>query len=296
MPAVGIALMVDREKRPSEKTANGVLDEGDSLNGLQLIPIKSPGFFGRLLRRKVPENAYAEVQNLLAGARIRDVPEDAVERILSEYELTVMDARPRLRELYATVLGYIPRDQELTDAEVDDLRRLKHLLALTDHDIRDVEAAVLGGAYERALLGVLADGRLTPEEQAQLAQIAQRLRLPDAVAEEVRKREGKAALEALPHPRRRGSPARARGGGAVGGAREGARSGDQLRCQDARQPGAVPAALADRPGRRAGRDGPELRLQRGERAHFHVPASRHELRTVTKRIRYGGPTARIRMV
>ena len=163
------------------------------MNGFEPVPLKEAGLFGRLLKRKLSANAYAEIQNLLAGTPIREVPDDVVDRILFEYELTLVDARPQLREMYTTALRYFVHDLELADAEIEDLKRLKHLFNLTDDDIRAIEAAGLGATYRN----VLADDRITLEEQAQLTLLIQRLRLPDPVANEARAQEGKAALQSL---------------------------------------------------------------------------------------------------
>jgi len=138
------------------------------MNGLQPIPLQSPGLFARLRGKKPPENAYAEIHNLLARTSIREVPDDAVDWILAEYELTLADARPRLRALYTTVLRYVAHDLELTDAEVEQLRRLKRLLGLTDQDIREIEAEALGSLYRRELQTAMADGSVTPDEQARV--------------------------------------------------------------------------------------------------------------------------------
>jgi len=265
------------------------------MNGFQPVPLQSPGLLARLRGKKPPANAYADIQNLLARTAIREVPEDAVDRILAEYELTLVDARPRLRELYSAVLRYFAHDLELTEEEVGDLKRLKRLFDLTDEDIRELEANVLGTAYRRELQAVTADATVTPEEVARLTLLAQRLRLPDAVADEVRKHEGKAILQALLHraiDNRRLSPEEESQLMAL------AKALDIEISYDAKS-----LAVLERcrllwrieQGELPEVDVP-IRLQRGERAHFHIQASHHEVRTVTKRIRYGGPTARIKIM
>lgn len=266
------------------------------MNGLQVVELKQAGMIARLTGRKVKENAYLEIHNRLATTPIQEIPPDAVELILAEYDLTLVDTRPRLKELYTTVLRYFVHDRELSDAEVEDLRRLRDLFGLTDRDVREIETAVLHPIYRGELQAALADQHLTPEEKVRLDALARRLRLPDDVVQTIYKEDTTALLQRVLNQ-------------ATADRRLSPEEEGQL------------AALADNLGAKIAYDAATLaaldrcrllwrieqgdlpdvpvpiRLQRGERCHANIPAASHyELRRVTRAIRYAGPTARIKIV
>lgn len=265
------------------------------MNGLEVVELEQAGMIARLTRRKVKENAHLEIHNRLATTPTQEIPPDAVELILSEYDLTLVDARPRLKELYTTVLRYFLHDRDLSDAEVEDLRRLRDLFGLTDRDVREIEAAVLHPIYRRELQAALADQQLMPEEKARLDTLARRLRLPDEVAQEIYKEDATALLQRVLNQAtadRRLSPEEEGQLAALAdnlGAKIAYESAtlavlDRCRLQWRIEQGDLPNIQVP------------IRLQRGEQCRATIATSHHELRTVTRAIRYAGPTARIKIV
>lgn len=265
------------------------------MNGCEVVELRRPGFFYRLLGRKLKDNAYLEIQNLLAKAPIGQMAPESVTETLGSYGIALASAVPRLKELYATVLRYFLRDSDLSDAELEDLRRLRNLFGLTDQDVKEVEAAVVNPIYERSVQQALKDRHLSPEEKEGLQSLAKRLRLSDEVAQAIRKKDFQALMqqayeEAIKD--RRLSPDEEEELKALA-----ANLDATLALDDASQAALAHFRLLWRIEQGELPEVPvAINLKRGEVCHAAIGASHHEYRTVTKAIRYAGPTARIRIM
>src|SRR5687767_10945437 len=165
------------------------------MNGFEEQPLKEPGFFGRLIGRPVPENAFVELQNLLATTPIGEISPRAVQGIFDRAGLEPSRAHPRLKEIYSRVLSHFAGDLDISDAEVADLRKLKLMLGLTDRDVTDCERGVLDPHYVGALKVMLADRRLSEEETSRLSLLAQRLRLPELISKQAGRLEMKKLMQ-----------------------------------------------------------------------------------------------------
>lgn len=265
------------------------------MNGLDLTALLKPGLLSRLTKRKVAENAYLEVQNLLATTPIREIRHEAVSGKLREYGLSLDRARPRFKELYGKVLHFCARDHVLSDEEVEDLKCLRILLGLNQADTDAVQRAVLGGVYSQALREAISDERLSQEEKARLAGIVEKLRIPDDVVKSVLREDGTALLKRVLEKStsdRRLSPEEDRQfqelaeglGITVEHDQVTGTLLDRFKLFWRIEQGNLPEVEAD------------IHLQRGERCHISAPASHHEFRTVTKAIRYGGMTTSIKII
>jgi hypothetical protein len=265
-----------------------------TMNGLEAVELKRPNLLQRVLGVKVKENAYLEIQNHLAKTAIGQIDPAFVDSILARYRISGSDGLPRLVLIYATVLGQFAQDLELTDIEVNDLRRLRDLFGLKDLDILSAERSVLNPIYRGELKSALADERITPEEKMRLDQLVTKLRLPPSVTEAIRKEEigplFQRAFDRATEDRRLSPDEEAQLaqiaedlGTKVTHDDQTTTLLDRYRLLWRIENGELPDIPV------------EIRLQRGERAHFTVPASHHEFRTVTTAIGYAGPTARIRI-
>lgn len=264
------------------------------MNGFQITQLKNPGFVDRLFRRKPKENAYIEIQNKLAKVPIRDLPTDAVERVLTEYRLSFREARPHLRELYAKVLTHFVEDRELSDHEVDALKRLRDLFGLTDGDVAEAEKEIVHPIYRAEIQSAIEDRHLTAEEKERLENLVCRLRLPEDIAQEIYKVDTNALIQRVFNQ-------------AIADRRLSPEEEKQLHALAENFGGKIEhdvatAALLDRfrlMWRIEQGDRPNMpvsiHLQKTERCHAAIPATLYELRTITRAVRYSGPTARIRI-
>lgn len=265
------------------------------MNGLEVVELRRPGLFQRLLGWRVKENAYLEIQNQLASTPIKQLPESVVIETLESYRIPLAAAKPRLKKLYETVFRHFLSDAEISDAELEDLRRLRTLFGLTDQDITEIEKASVHPIYEKAVQHALRDRRVSSEEKQNLENLAKKLRLPDEVAKAIRSKNYQALLqqaydEALRD--RRLSPAEEEELKALAenlGASAALDSGSQAALAHFRllwrmEQGELPDVPVS------------IHLKRGEVCHASAAASHHEYRTVTKAIRYAGPMARVRIM
>src|SRR6185369_11766228 len=97
------------------------------LNGFSVTSLPTVGFFARLLRRYPRANAVIEVGNLLATTPIPAMSGEVIPELRSPYRIRPNDFRKDGRAIYGTVLRHAVRDDELSNDEVADLRRLQRL-------------------------------------------------------------------------------------------------------------------------------------------------------------------------
>jgi envelope transporter Tic110 len=265
------------------------------MNGFEIAELSQPGVFARLLGRKSKQDAYLEIQNLLAITPIGDLPLDAISKILSRYRIRPAEAASALRDIYATVLRHFLPDVELSEAEVADLRRLRDLFGLTDQDILQIEEQIVHKRYRKSIRIALSDSQLSPKEKQTLETVAKQLRLPDSVAEEIRSASFKVLVQRAYDAAlcdHRLSPAEEKELQALS-----ENLGTTVSLDTASQ-----AVLAHYRLLWRLEEGelPELtvaiNLKRGEICHGMVAASHHEFRTTTKGVGYAGVTGRIRIM
>ncbi|HEX9822395.1 MAG TPA: hypothetical protein VGD07_22580 [Methylomirabilota bacterium] len=118
-------------------------------HNLQLRPVQEPAWFARLFGRPQRDAAAAEVWNLVATTPVAAIQPERLARIVTERKVQLAQLRDDLRQLYTAVLYEACRDDELTDAELGDVQRLRHLLGLTDADVAEIAASV----YKSRLAG-----------------------------------------------------------------------------------------------------------------------------------------------
>jgi hypothetical protein len=259
-------------------------------SGIPPVELETVGGLRRLFGRQPRENAYREVQNLLATTPIRQIGPMAVTTVLTKYKLDLADAKQQLTALYGMALRHFARDLELTAQELDDLRHLRNVLGLSDSDVRSAAA----DTYRQVLKATTADNHMSQEEKAHLAELEAKLRLPDDTVRAIRQEEIGAVLQRAFDAAiadRRLSP-------------------DEERELDALKANLEATVTLDAAGSvaldhfrllwRLDQDElPELQvpilLKRGEACHLFATALHHEIRTVTRSVRYGGPQATVRI-
>lgn len=149
------------------------------MNGLEIIDEKTPGFTDKLLRREPKENAFIEINNLIASAPLEQISSFDIERILQAHEISTERAKLRLLHIYSRVLAHFAHDFQLSDAEASGLLRLQDAFALTGDETGGIHAAVLYPIFQNAVKNAIFDGKLTAEEERWLNIVAKKLRIPD---------------------------------------------------------------------------------------------------------------------
>ena len=101
------------------------------MNGLEVVELEPESFWSRLVSGRRVENAYRAVNNLVATSPIFQIYHDGVLAVLRPYGLTFEAARPRLVELYVTVLRHFAKNGELKGLDAEHVERLGELFGFS---------------------------------------------------------------------------------------------------------------------------------------------------------------------
>src|SRR5215210_161768 len=133
-------------------------------------PVRPRGWMDRMLGRPRADLADLALQNLLSQRDPAHISRSDISSLLIEYDVSGPAARDVLVQMWRRVLGAFLQDDAFSEREI---------------------------AYLVALHDALADARLSDEERAVLARLAQQLRLPDGVQQELFARSSRSVLEGL---------------------------------------------------------------------------------------------------
>lgn len=258
-------------------------------------PLAEPGWFSRLLGLKHKANAAVLIWNGMAEGPLDRLPADFAYRILDEYGVSGRSAETVLAGVYAEILAHCVEDNVVSDEEHAALNRVRVLFGLSEGDLVRIEREILAPKYERVLLHAIEDGSLSPEEGERLQALVASLRLPKAMVDGIRQEALSPLLQRLfdrsIEDRRLGQDEEEEMRALAASleikithddATE--RKLDRFRLLWRIEQGELPV------------EAPSIYLQKTEICHFSVPATHHELRTVTRAVSYSGPTARVRIM
>jgi hypothetical protein len=202
---------------------------------------------------------------------------------------------PRLAELYHRALRYYVRDAVLAPDEREALKHLRVVLDLDDNVATEVEGTVLRTKFRDELKKALNHAFLSDAEKQTLNRMAESFSLPDAVRRDIYNEEARAVVQEAFNraiaDRRFTAEEESRIakmsdnlGVSITHDEEGQRAVERFTLLARIEAGELPTIE------------PAIILQRGEVCHAQFPSRLHEMRTVTKRINYHGPTGRIRIM
>lgn len=249
----------------------------------------------RLLQRPHRENALIELTNRLAGG-VGNVSVEDRRAIEAQYEVDFSEDFPEQRErMLKDYLEYCLVDDDLMAGERAELNNLLEVLALTNESVQQVRTEAFEDAYRSALRERIADRRLNDDELAYLGRIQGQFQIGEEREREIRTEEASTVVRAMLN--------------------EASEDGLVSPEEDAEVQWTLANldAESDLTEDEAGRwlryrqywdleNGPlpvvesGLNLQKNEVCHFLHATDWFELRTETRRVNYGGPTARIRIV
>jgi hypothetical protein len=257
-------------------------------------PLMEQGFFRRLFGKPVPENAYIALENLLAHNNWSNLHEGHVSDILRSHGLKRFD-HARAIEIYKKAFAKFVEDETITDAETENLARLRDLLGIKNSDVDEIERQFVHPIYDKTVTDVLADQTVNADERERLDRLRKALRIDEEKAAAMYGARAKEILQSRFSEMvrdKRVSDAEIetfeKSAEALGArieldysARE---QVERFRTFWRIENGIFPEV-----------DAP-INLQRGEKCHFSTAATWHENRTVTKAVRYGGPAVSIRIM
>src|SRR4051812_27227021 len=162
------------------------------------LPLKPRTLLQRGLHRYPRENAWVEVNNLLASAeQVRDVRPEQVARIADRYRMPFRDEFcGRLERLYRDYLLFCLADSRLSTEELSDLAHLKRILRLNDQSMCAIHESVARQVYAQSVDAVLADGRIDDDEREFLNTLQQHLGIPGAVVARIMEAKRRRATDA----------------------------------------------------------------------------------------------------
>jgi hypothetical protein len=263
--------------------------------GFTVAETKKAGLFDRVLGRAPRDAAFIEIRNILAGTSFDQVRPAEVAAVLAKSKLTPRDAVEELQGIFEQAAVTLAFDRELGSNDRRTLSFLQRAFQLTDDEAQAATLRAVSAVFLKTMRDALADGSFTPAEKKSLEETAVALGMSEVQTNEVY---ASAALAA------------------VQGAFNSVVADRRYSMADEQQVQALAAslgvtiahdektaALVER-FRLLGRieDGAltpvavPILLQRGEECYFAATGLIHkEIRTVTKRINYSGPTASIRI-
>jgi hypothetical protein len=265
-------------------------------NIYQILPLRKESFFQRLFKQQPKENALIELNNLLAVKSVNEISFDEVNSISLKYKINLVKEFPEnLLELYAASLKHFLKDKKISNDDIEKLRILKQILALNDFQIESIHNQLTSEIYEKSYKDAVADGRLSDEEDHFLENLKNELRLPDSIekkiSNEVRSNYMNNFIQNAISDERL-SPSEIEEIEAIGKSLNVNISIDdktlaildRYKLYWVIENGEIPSIDTD------------LNLQQGEVCYFKANAQWYEYRSITKRINYGGPIARIRIM
>lgn len=153
--------------------------------------LERPNFFQRLFRQVKRENAYVEINNLLADHPVEQITRPEIRAILDKYGLEKADPQ-RKRQLMKPMLVHVLIDGVIDEQEQQQLDHLCEILNLPREVVQELLHEMADELYSEAVSAAIVNKHLSEKEQAELDALAKTLGLrPDetqSIAERQKKR------------------------------------------------------------------------------------------------------------
>jgi len=242
------------------------------------------------------EAAFVEIRNVLASKPFDQVQRDEVTAILARSRLVQRDVVQPLQVIFEHAVLTLAADRELSSADRRALAALQSAFDLTDAEATEATERAVGAVFKKVMREALADGTFTPSERQLLKDTSAALGMSEAQTTALYEAAAVAAVQGafdVVTADRRYSEVDEQQVHALA-----ASLGVTIRHAD------ETAALLERFRGLARIEAGELpqitvpiHLARGEVCHFAASSVAYkELRTVTKRVNYSGPTASVRLM
>jgi hypothetical protein len=254
------------------------------------------GFFGRIFGKVPRETAFIEIRNLLATKRLGDITPEDVESILAKAKVQPANAHDDLVGVYEQAALNLSADLELSSDDSQQLSRLECAFRLTSTAAKQARERAAAATFLQAMREALVDNSFTDDEKAKLEATAKGLGMAPDEVKRVYEAAATAAVQGLftsvtADQRYTSSEeqlvealATSLGVKIIFAGNTGV-AVERFRLLGRIAEGHIPSVAVP------------IMLQRGETCHFATPSAIHkEMRVVTKRVNYGGPTASIKIM
>ena len=260
--------------------------------------LENPTFFQKLFKKQPEENALIEINNLLAKNQdnLMKVTLENIIEIGERYKLDLKSKDHQKRvDLYSKYLDHCLKDKKIDKNEIEVLEHLKHILLLNDSVTQKLLKAETEKIYSLSVKDFIVDGELDELERANLEILRNELIIPEEIANEIFEDKAKEVYKKFIDGTitdERVTPDQemelvkiARSLGIDH------KNFDYKRDTFEKYKLYWQIENADLPVLNS-----DINLQNSERLHFQSYIDWQEQRRVTKRINYGGPTARIKIM
>lgn len=257
--------------------------------------LEDESVWDRLLQRPHRENALIELTNRLAGG-VGNVSVEDRRAIEEQYEVDFSEDFSEQRErMLHDYLTYCLADGDLVTGERAELNRLVEVLALTNESVQQVRTEAFEDAYRGALRERIVDRRLNDDELAYLGRIQGQFQIGEERERAIRTEEASTVVRAMLNEASEDGLVSPEEDAEVQWTLANLDVGSDLTEEEVGrwlryrlywdlENGPLPVVESG------------LNLQKNEVCHFLHATDWFELRTETRRVNYGGPTARIRIV
>jgi len=267
------------------------------MNIFETKDLKKPSFLEKILGIVPSENAMVEINNLFTANQtsIEKVTLDDIIAIADKYKVNLNNSFKEKRlELFRAYLHYCLADSKLDDSEIKSLKHIHEILLLNEEDTESQIRLETEKIYEKHVKAAVADGKLDDDEMENLFRLKNDLLIPEFVASDIYESNAKEILKKFI---------------------DGAVSDERLSPYEEQEIGEISKSLGievtedDMSTQKLNRyrlywqiENSELpvidtdiNIQKTEKLHFQTNVKWLEQRRITKRVNYGGPTARIKI-
>jgi hypothetical protein len=143
-------------------------------------------FFHKLFRVPNRLNVAVEINNLLSEKNIKDIGPEDLMRIYEKYKIkSSKKIIKHLKNLYESYLEFCLKDKKLSKDELHSLKLLKDLFDLSDKDVKEIEEDVVKKVYGETLNEFLKDDKISKSEKEILKELEKNLTIKQSVLQEI---------------------------------------------------------------------------------------------------------------
>jgi hypothetical protein len=275
----------------------GQLPKMNIMNIYKTKELKKPGLIQKLLGKVPAENAMVEINNLFAANQtsIEKIKLDNIIEIADKYKVNLNKKFKEIRlELFRAYLHHCLTDSKLEDFEIKSLKHIRELLLLNEPDTESQIKLETEKLYEQHVKAAVGDGKLDDSEKENLEKLKKDLLISESVASKIYDTSAKEILKKFID-------------GAVSDER--LSPNEELEIAEISKSLGIELKVEDKSKEVLDRYklywqiensllpviDTDINIQKTEKLHFQTNVKWLEQRRITKRVNYGGPTARIKI-
>ncbi|WP_430936814.1 hypothetical protein [Saccharicrinis sp. 156] len=259
--------------------------------------LKKPSLIQKMFGKVPAENGLIEINNLFASHQT-DIEKISLENIVEVAERYKINLKKKFKakrlELFQKYLHHCLIDSKLEDSEIIALKHVKDILLLNEKDTQELLKTETEKLYQEQVKEAVSDGRLDNNEKENLERLKKDLLISDEIADKIYETNAKEILQSFID-------------GAISDQRLSPE--EEVEINEIAKSLSIDLKVDDKSKEVLDRyklywqieNGelptidPDINIQKSENLYFRTSIKWLEQRKVTKRINYGGPTARIKI-